>query len=243
MANEITRMWKVFLGKLNRLLDEAEDPQEQLAVLADDLNAQLAELRRSVVDAMTQEKRLRLDIEDKLTKGEEWHSRAVLALESGDEDLARQALVKKEQVEEQALAAQSAWESQKKLTAELQESLQASKQRVEETKRKYAQLVARHRSALAKKKIAEISDGQDSPEQLMDRLNTKILALEAESASRLEMSGHSLGDALESRFRELEMRQRGDQALAQLKATVGERPRLAPGSRVAELKAKLDGSS
>ncbi len=228
-------------GKGNRLLDRIENPQEQLAAMVDELDEQVAKLRKAVAVPLAQAKRLRLDIENALTRAADWESRALLALEDGNEELAREALLKKEELEERALGAQRDWEVQKATADKLQESLRATKQKVEEAKRKYALLVARHESAVAQRKIAELTAGTaESPEQMMDRLSDKILTLEAETAIRLEMSEEDLGNDLEAKFHELERRKRGDQALAQLKASVVEQKRLPPASRVEELKAKLD---
>ncbi len=57
------------------------------------------------------------------------------------------------------------------------------------------------------------------------------------------MSDAGEAGSFESRFLELESRRKGDEALDQLKASLGERKSLpAASSRIDELKAKLDQS-
>ncbi len=234
----MTSPFKQIWNALGRLLDgQEEDPQAQLAELVEELDGQIVDLRKAVAVPMAHEKRLRLQIEERLAKAGEWEQRAILALRDGDEELAKQALLKKAELEERTRELHAEWERQKAEAVKLQESLRRTRQRVDEAKRQSAIMVARHRSMVAQKKVADIT--VDSTEQVMARLNNKILELEAETGASLELSGESLGDDLEMKFRDLERKQKGEQALAQLKASLGEPKQLAAGSPAVELK-KLD---
>ncbi len=237
MASPFKQIWNA----LGRILDGSEeDPKAQLADLVEELDDQIVELRKAVAVPMTHEKRLRMQIEERLAKAGEREQRAILALREGDEELAKQALLKKTELEERTRELHQEWEQQRAAAVKLQESLRRTKQRVDDAKRQSAIMVARHRSMVAQKKVADIT--VDSTDQAMARLNEKILELEAETGANLELSGESLGDDLEMKFRDLERKQKGEQALAQLKASLREPKKLAAGSPVAELKAKLDGS-
>ncbi len=90
MTNLLQRLADFFRGRANRVLDELEDPREQFGLFVNDLSTQLADLRGAVARAMKDEKRLRLEIRDHLSKAADWERRAVFALEDGDETLARQ---------------------------------------------------------------------------------------------------------------------------------------------------------
>lgn len=240
MASAVQRFWNVLKGKIDESLDEIEDPQGQLMLFVEELDTQIEDLRKAVAIPLTQEKRLKLQIEERLAQANEWENRAVYALEEGDEDLARQALLKKEDLEASALELQKEWEHQAATARKLQGELQLAMKKVEEAKRKYSLLVARQQSAMARKKIVQItaSSGEQSPNQLMARLNEKILSIEAETATHLELSGEGLGDDLEAKFHDLDRRRRGDRALNELKATLEKRK--LGGDRVLQLKAKLD---
>ena len=249
MSGYLERFVSILKGKLGRTLDDLEDPEAQLSLLVEELNNQVSELRKAVAIPMAQEKRLRLEIEDRLAKANEWNQRAILALDQGDEDLARQALIKKEEIEENAVALQGDWETQRAAADRLKADLEAAKKRVSEAKSSFALVVARHKSALVKKSIADKTSAgaDDSAAQLMERLNEKILRIEAETEAQLEMSGESLGDDLEGKFLELERKKKGDRALNELKASLAAEGSAAVDagagtrSRVDELKAKLRG--
>lgn len=243
--NFFKRLWYILQGKTNEVLDRMEDPEQQLSVFVNELNEQVQSLHRSVASALADEKRLQMQIEDYLAKGNEWEARATLALQEGHEDLAREALVKKEECETQSLALQKGWDTQKAATEKLKASLQAAKLRVSEAKTKYTLLLAQYKSAATKKKLHEslstVSD--DSPMQLMERLSDKIRTIEAETEANLELGDGSVGSDLEAKFIELERRRKGDQALDLLKAKIAAGAPLglaaAGSSRVDELKAKL----
>ena len=93
--NVFARIKYIVRGKTESVLDQLENPEEQLSVFVGELNDQLQSLQKAVARAVADEKRLKMEIEDHLTQASEWEKRAVLALEAGHEDLAKQALVKK----------------------------------------------------------------------------------------------------------------------------------------------------
>jgi phage shock protein A len=245
--NLAQRLRYLFRGRANSILDQFDNPEEQIAVVVEDLEEQVESLQRSVAGALADEKRLRAAIEEDLSKASDWEKRAVLALEDGREELARQALLKKEEHERQSLALHQRWEAQKTATNQLKASLQTAKQRVGEAKRKYTLLVAQYKSAETKKKLQESLNNTrgDSPLALMDKLSDRIHQIEAEAEASLELSQETSDQGLEDKFVEIERRQRGDQALEALKAKLAQQRSLPPPAQpaldpIAELKAKLD---
>ena len=246
MMRFFQRLSNVLHGKSNSLLDRLEIPEEQLSVFVNELNEQVQSLHRSVAGAIADEKRLKMQIEDHLGKASDWEARAILALREGQDDLAREALLKKDECETRSLALQRGWEAQREATEKLKASLQAARLRVAEAKTKYTLLLAQYKSAATKKKLHESlsAASDDSPMQLMERLSEKIRAIEAETEADLELGGANIGADLEATFVELERKKKGHQALEQLKAELADRQRLSPtvgaGNRIDELKAKLD---
>ncbi len=242
-----TRFVNLLRGKTEAFLDSAENPETQLSRFAGELNREVEGLHRAVAAAIADEKRLRMEIEDHLVRATEWENRAVLALKDGDEALARQALIEKEQCEARSLAMQKAWESQQAATDKLKGALQTARARVNEAKSKYTLLVAQYRSAATTRKMQQtLSSAPDSaPVQMMERLADRIRLLEAQTEADAELNGGANVD-LEGRFAELERRTKADEALAQLRERIGDRRALPDhGSsvrRLEDLKAKLERS-
>jgi phage shock protein A len=232
----LKRIRFIIEGKTESLLGRLEDPEEQLSLFVKELNEQLASLQKAVACAIADEKRLKAQTEDLLARADEWENRAVLALEDGNELLAKEALLKKEECDAQAVAAQKGWKAQKEATEQLKTSLQAMKQTVAEAKRKYTLLLARYKAAETKKKIHDTLSAccAESPMVLMERLTDKIHKVEAEAEAALDLSGEPGDTELEVRFAEMERKKKGDQALDLLKAKLAQQVAAAPSSEVGD---------
>jgi len=251
MMNLVQRLRYFFRGRANALLNELDNPEEQLAVIVDELDDQVEDLQRAVAGALADEKRLRLELEDQLARAGEWENRAMLALdEEKDEALAREALLKKDECENHCLAVQKRWDAQRAAAEQLKVSLRRARERVAEAKRQHTLLVAQYKSAETKRRIHEslsASNG-DSPLVAMERLAERIRKIEAETDANLELNGEAVDRDLEDKFVGLEKRRRGDQALEMLKARIRERHQLQPPAagnrldRIEALKAKLEGN-
>lgn len=223
MGQFVKRFMNVLRGKGNSVLEKLEKPEEQLYVFIDELNNQISGLQKSVAAAMADEKRLKMQLDDLLEKSNQWEAKAVLALKSGDENLACEALLQKGGCLQQVEPIQKAWEAQKDATTKLRQSLSQAKGRVEEAKRKYTLLVARYKTAETNKKLNQtLSPTYDnSAQQMMERLSDRIALIEAETEANLDLVGNSSSAELEAKFAQLERKQRGDDALLQLKQKLG----------------------
>jgi len=245
MAGLFKRFWAAMRGKTNKVLDKMEKPEEQLSVFLEDLNRSVIKMQSSVAAAVVDEKKLKLQLDKLITSSQDWEKKAVLALNSGDENLAREALVRKEDLEKEAGIVRTSWETQEKSTGQLKLNLTSAKGKVDQAKRDYNLLLARYRSAEAKQQMTRTLSTRldESPMQYLEKLNDKILQLEAETEAEEEMGGETGGLSLDAKFEKLEKSQRGDDALLALKAKInGEQPQLEAGKEndpVEDLKARL----
>ena len=238
------RFYYLLLGKSEAVLNKLESPEDDLRMFVDDLNSEIKKMNQAVTLALADEKKMKHRIKTLLEQSLDWQKKAVLALNAGDESLAKEALVKKEECESQALALKVDWENQKSTVEQLKKRLQASTERVEKAKRDYTVLVARYRTAKTNQDLGRKLNpaSQDSPLVMIESLNDKILKIEAETEAETELLGTDRTEELDMRFKALEKAQRGEEALAQLKASIGTRL-LSQGTSnnddVQELKKKL----
>ena len=246
MPKFIRRFWNILRGKTDAVLSSMEKPEEQLSVFVSELNGQILDLQRSVAGAIADEKRLQKQIEVLGTKSTEWETRAITALEEGDEELAKAALLKQEECDGEASALREGWESQAQATTTLKQSLKGAKTRMEEARRKYNLLLAQYKSVQTKQKIQKSLSASttESPMQIMEALEEKIRTMEAETEAQLELEPGSSSPDIEAQFVWIDQKRKGDQALAQLRAKVEERKQIPAQSgsgddRVEELKKAL----
>ena len=79
-------------SNINDLISRAENPEKMLNQLIVDMKGQLAKAKQQVASAIADEKKLQADAEAMKKQAEDWERRAMLAVQEGRDDLAKQAL-------------------------------------------------------------------------------------------------------------------------------------------------------
>jgi phage shock protein A len=220
-----TRIGTLLKSNVNDAINRAEDPEKMLNQMLLDMQGQMVEAKKQVAVAIADEKRLQkqAEIEKQLTV--DWEKKAMLAIKAGNDDLAKQALLRKTEHEKLALGYEQQWSAQKTSVDQLKNALQLLNNKIEEAKRKKNLLVARAKRAEAQKTIAETLDGISSTGAFdtMNRMEEKINKAEAEAQATYELSQTASGDDLQRKFDELG-KVEVDDDLAALKAKMGIAP-------------------
>jgi len=217
-----TRLSTLLKANINDLISKAEDPEKVLNQLIVDMNQQLVEAKKHVAVAIADEKRLKRQWENEAKLGEQWNKKAMTAVRSQRDDLAKQALARQQQHGQQAAGFGEQWQAQKTASDTLRSQLQQLSGKIEEAKRKKNLLIARARRVEAQKKIQQTMHGiaENSAFDAFDRLAEKVEQSEAEAEAQAELSGMITGDTLAEEFKQLEG-DGTDSALAALKAQMG----------------------
>ena len=79
-------------SNINDLISRAENPEKMLNQLIVDMKGQLAKAKQQVASAIADEKKLQSDAEAMKKQAEDWERRAMLAVQEGRDDMAKQAL-------------------------------------------------------------------------------------------------------------------------------------------------------
>ena len=141
------------------------------------------------------------------------------------DNLARQALGRKQEHETISAQFQQQWIAQKQAVEKLKDALRLLNNKIEEAKRKKNILIARKKRAEAQQQIANTMQGlgDTSAFDTFDRMAERIQLMEAEAEAGAELAGELSGDTLESKFLQLEQGGAGgeDDALSELKAKMG----------------------
>jgi phage shock protein A len=216
------RIATVIRSNLNHLINRAEDPEKMLDQILLQMRQQLLEAKREVAVAIADEKRLGAQVEAALEQVQQWERRAALAVQKGDDDLARQALRHKSDHEQIAVGYKNQWDAQKASTENLKNALRTLSQKIEEAGRKKNLLIARQKRAEAQKHIHEVMTGLSdaSAFESFDRMAARVEQLEAQADAAVEISQDLSGDTMEQRFRALESTTDVEAELHALKAKV-----------------------
>jgi phage shock protein A len=219
----IDRLSTLMRSNINDLISRAENPEKMLNQLIVDMKGQLAKAKQQVAAAIADEKKLQADAEQLKKQAEDWERRAMLAVQEGRDDLAKQALVRYNESLQGAQTLHETWLKHKAETENLKNSLRQLNDKIEEAKRKKNILVARARRAEAQQRIQETMSGlsDKSAFEGFERMAEKIEATERKAIAAAELQEEFSGDALVRQFESLEYKGSSDQQLIELKAKMG----------------------
>jgi len=224
----LERIAKIIEANINAMLSSAEDPEKMLEQFMIDMREQYREAQRQVTVALADEKRLDAKYRKAKAAADGWQRRAVLALQQGREDLAREALVRKQEDAAAATEYLTQLEQQSILVEKLKEGLVALDRKIDEAARKKDLIVARKKRAEAAQTInrAAASIDDRGAFEAFARVEDKVGRLEASTEAEAEVAALASSKDLEEEFKKLETGD-VDAELKALKASLG--LALAPG--------------
>lgn len=219
----LDRFSRLLKANINDLISRAEDPEKILNQLILDMKENLIEAKKQVAVAIADEKRLKKQLDGELNLSREWEKKAMMAVRAGRDDLAKEALNRKSEHDQLATEFQAQWEAQKAAADSLREALRRLNNKIEEAKRKKNLLIARQKRAEAQKAIHQTMGrlNDSSAFDAFDRMEEKIVRMEADAEATAELADDLTGDSLSSEFADLEKQSVADDALAALKAKMG----------------------
>jgi phage shock protein A len=223
------RLATLIKSNINDLISRSENPEKMLNQIVADMRDQLAKAKQQVAAAIADEKRLRDQADAELKQAEDWEKRAMLAVNEGRDDLAKQALMRQQEHMSHGSQLMATWEAHKLETEKLKNSLRDLNDKIEEAKRKKNLLLARQRRAEAQKRIAQTMGSMDekSAFEAFQRMEERIDQNERTLKATVEINEEFSGDKLAGEFKQLEKAAGGlsaDQALLALKQKMGMLP-------------------
>ncbi|MFQ3621795.1 MAG: PspA/IM30 family protein [Spirochaetales bacterium] len=216
------RFKRVLSAHFNFLLSKAEQPEKMLNQLILDMNKQLLEVKKNVAAAIADEKRLERQLNAYVEQSNEWERKAVLAVREQRDDLAKEALLRKQEIDGMILQHKNLLVAQHNSVEALKHSLRDLQKKVEEAQRQKNILIARAKRAEAAKRMQETlgTINDTSAFEAFNRMAAKVEQLEAEVDALNELESSFSGSSLENQFRQLELASQQDTAdklLADLK--------------------------
>ena len=195
----LERIESIIRANLSDLLDGAGDPDKVLARLVLDMEAELADAKAQMAAAIREGKRLKMFCIENQQSAEKWQKKAILGVQHGKDDLAREALLRKRTAEALVEDYRREYELHDEVIVSLKSALKALEAKIQEVKRKKTELVMRKRQMEFGRLLGRnaMADGESE----LERLEGKIVSLDAEVEALSEISD----DELTVRFREEEL--------------------------------------
>jgi phage shock protein A len=186
------RVSRLLRANVNDMVAKAEDPEKILEQAVMDMQEDLVQLRQAVASSIANQKRTEQQYANS------WQSKAQLALQKGDEDLAREALMRKKNYSETAGSLKAQLDGQAGMVDTMKKSLMQLEGKISEAKTKKDMLKSRAQAAKAQEQLqgAVGRIGTNSAMAAFDRMEEKVLVQEARSQAAAELTGADL----ESKF-------------------------------------------
>jgi len=214
---------------MSSFLDRAEDPGQTLDYSYQKQLEQLQNLRRSIADVVTSEKRLELQQAQINTQIDKLDGQARLAVSKGSDDLARMALERKQTLQQQV----SGFDTQIAQLKDQQQKFVVMEQRlssrVESFRTQKEMVKAQYGAAQAQVKIQEaasgISEEMSDVNLAVERAQDKVLQMQARAQAMDELTASGTlpeigagGDYLDRQLAQLSAGTAVDDELAKMKS-------------------------
>jgi len=227
--NIFDRIAMLFRANVNAAISEFEQPEKMLNQIILDMRSQLVKAKQQVAAAIADEKRLEDQTRQELKQAEDWERRAMLAVQQNQDELAKQALMRRSEHISRGDQLNLTWQAHKVETDRLKESLRTLNDNIEEANRKKNLLLAKQRRADAMKRINETMShiSEKSAFEAFARMEEKIETNERKILASAQIEEEFSGDKLSNDFKRLEAsnsNQSAEMLLIQLKQKMGVLP-------------------
>ena len=215
----LDRVSTLIRANINDLINRAEDPEKVIRQLLLDMNNQLIQVKTQVAASIADERKLQKRHEENQKKADEWQRKAEIAVDRGQDQLAKDALGRRRSFQEVADGFKQQWTEQAQQVEQLKEALSQLELKISEAQTKKDLLIARSRRAKAETNIRKTLGGMNSSGALseFERMEEKVEEEEARAKAYTELDQ----DTLEEQFKQLEEHDALDKELADLKSRRG----------------------
>lgn len=210
------RVSRLIRANVNDMVSKAEDPEKILEQSIIDMQEDLVQMRQAVAKAIASQNRMQQQYNQAQTTASQWDQRARLALQKGDENLAREALNRKKAQADSASSLKGQLDQQTTMVDQLKRNLVALESKISEAKTKKDMLKARASAAKANEQLQNTLSSVDTSSAMsaFERMEERVMEMEARSQAAAELGGATL----ESQFAQLEAGSDVDDELAAMKA-------------------------
>lgn len=229
----LSRVSTIFKSKVNTALDKAEDPRETLDYSYQKQVEQLQNIRRGVAEVVTSKKRVELQRDRLQQQIEQWEQDARDAVAAGRDDLATEALTRKQSVQGQLQGLDKQIEDLAREEARMIDLQQKLKAKVEEFRTQKEVIKAQYSAAQAQVRIGEATHGlgEDMADlhMALERAQDKTQALQARASAideiadsgALALDSGGSSDSIRDELNKMRGNTGVSEELARMKAELG----------------------
>ena len=194
----LERVGTLIRANLNDMVDRAEDPEKMIKQVILDMENQYLQVKTQVAVSIADQHILEKKQHEQEDTGKDWMRKAEIAVDKGQDDLARSALDRFQTAQRLSQSFQEQVNDQKVQVDTLKNALIKLEQKLDEAKSKREVLLARHRRSIALDRAAkaQVAIGDGAKSASFDRLNSRVNHSEANARAEIELLTDDVSDRL-----------------------------------------------
>ena len=221
MANVLDRVTNILRANINDALDHAENPEAMLNQIIRDMQDALKVADSDIAEQIAEQKMIESDLDTAKQNAAAWQQKAELAVSKGMDDLARQALARVNDYNDQVAVYQKQLDAQTHAVTELKTKRDQLQEKYEAALRNKDMLISRAKRAQAQQRMTQVSTKVSDVDYSSDlqHMERRIQEMEARANAQEEVAeSHT---SLDEQFHKLTDDDRVEQQLQALKAKQG----------------------
>jgi phage shock protein A len=215
-----SRFSDIVNANINSMLDKAEDPKKLVRLLIQEMEETLVDLRANAAKHIAERKTLETSLAKAKNSIKDWAAKAELALSKGREDLARSALLQKQQASEQETALEEELTRYNDVLSTSHDDATRLEQKMVEARVRQKSLLARKEQAQTRLKVKKQLNSTKVEDALIrfEHFEKKIESIESEIESY--DIGRKDEQSVQAQFEKMERDESIELELAELKQKI-----------------------
>ena len=208
--NIFSRFIDIINANMNAMLEKAENPEKMLRLMIQEMEDTLIELKSSCAGSIAEGTKLKKERADAAEAAGRWEKRALLAMQNGKDDLAREAVAEKLQAEKDAERLRNLIDENESTVSEARKNISELEAKLSESKTRLRLLKEKEERARNERRTRASMD-MDTEERFQD-MESRVRRMETCSWT---------GDGQEEKFREMEKSDEIEKEMEKLRKKAG----------------------
>ena len=197
--NLLERVLTLLGANLNSMIEKADDPEKVLRQLQLDMRNQLVQVKTQVATAIAESHKLQKRSKEKMVEADVWLKKAEQAILQNNDDTARMALTRYNDILKQAKRYEQMQKEQEQLVITMRGALRQLEGKISEVETTIDLLVTRKRNALLQQRVFDVLNktGEPKEKERASRAQDAVLEAEARARALAELHKRDLGTQLD----------------------------------------------